>query len=181
MKFVVVLVFLSTCGVSAQTTDNIIPTRTGGTAFFITGNRLMTALHATDPADYSIEYKGIRYPYRVIFKNVDQDVAVIQIPKNACKTPLRLSLSKPALGTGVMCYGWPKGYKTTAGQIVAYDSEFTSGGFGICGPNNRTGVKTTARIVPGYSGGPAMCGGVVVGVCTNVWYYSSLVDVGYKK
>ncbi|MGF7396682.1 trypsin-like peptidase domain-containing protein [Thermoanaerobacterium thermosaccharolyticum] len=98
-------------------------------------------------------YDGKEYNGTVIGKGEDIDVALINVPELAGKTPVKISSRKGEVGDPVIAMGSPLGLQNTVttGIISGVDRDFT------IAPYVYKGVyQISAPISPGSSGGPLL-------------------------
>jgi putative serine protease PepD len=116
---------------------------------------------------------GQSHPAQVVGRDVDSDLAVIQVKGVAGLHPLALgSTDGLAVGDRVLAIGAPFGLRgtVTAGILSAKDRPLISGSTAAgAGPAYLDALQTDAPINPGNSGGPLLdADGALVGVNTVI-------------
>lgn len=164
----------------------------GATAFFVSGNELITAYHVIDsmnPNNIAINFNGYTYPARVVKVNQNMDAAKLEIIgyKDVCKQPLVISGKQLFQGTPYTMYGFPANegaaFTSRSGRIVnpSY-SMYSADGRRHW---RRPAVHGDSGATGGYSGGPVLDNqtGECIGILTNgsFWggaYFTSFSALG---
>lgn len=141
-----------------------------GTAFLIAPDIAVTAWHVVDgAAQVTVELGDERIDARVIGRDVDRDVAVLQLDVTVENpTLLPLATRPPRVGEEVAAMGHPRGLPLalTVGRVTSMNGEFDFGEDFDGDPLVIDDlIQTDAVVAPGNSGGPLINQrGQVVGV-----------------
>ncbi|MFU0784247.1 MAG: Peptidase S1 and S6 chymotrypsin/Hap [Thermoanaerobacterium thermosaccharolyticum] len=127
----------------------------GSGFLYDTNGDIITNAHVVNGASTAKvkTYDGKEYNGTVIGKGEDIDVALINVPELAGKTPVKISSRKGEVGDPVIAMGSPLGLQNTVttGIISGVDRDFT------IAPYVYKGVyQISAPISPGSSGGPLL-------------------------
>ena len=153
----------------------------GGSAFYIGDNLLMTNAHVVSDAR-NLEIKRAdraeKYPARVVFAGHDCDLAVITTDDASFfenMRPLEVG-ARPLMRSKVHTVGYPMGgTKLSITEGVVSRIEVRT--YVHSGADDHLTIQTDAAINPGNSGGPVFQGDKVVGVAFQGQFFSQ--SIGY--
>ncbi|PJZ69042.1 serine protease [Leptospira perolatii] len=144
-----------------------------GSGFIIQGNKILTNAHVVSESKYlKVKHynSGKYYPATVEFVGFDCDLAVLKVEDEEFfqgLEPLEILDSSPSLGSNVLILGYPQGDENLTlenGTVSRLERQRYS----FSGLDYRKVVRVNANILPGYSGGPAIQNGKVVGITFEV-------------
>jgi serine protease Do len=123
---------------------------------------------------------GTRIPATVVYRDPDQDLAVVKIP-GTYSSVAHLGTTSTTLGEPIIAIGNAFGQaqnSVSVGTIAGFNRVITARGAGLV--EHLSGLlETHASIVPGYSGGPLFdMNGNVIGI--NVAASASQNNVGFS-
>ena len=154
-------------------------TETTGTGIVLDGSgHILTNNHVVapqgDPGRVTVTFStGQHHPAGLVGRDVDSDLAVIQVKGVSGLRPLALGSARSLqVGDPVVAIGAPFGLvgTVTAGIVSARDRPLTSGSTDTgAGLAHLDALQTDAPINPGNSGGPLLdAAGTVVGINTVI-------------
>ncbi|WP_082281582.1 S1C family serine protease [Leptospira kirschneri] len=144
-----------------------------GTGMIISGNRILTNAHVVSNSSY-LKVKHFNstkfYKAEVQYLGFDCDLAILKVEENEFFSnvePLEISEVSPALGSNLLILGYPGGDENITlenGNV----SRVERVRYSFSGLDYRKAIRVNANIIPGYSGGPAIQNGKVVGITFQV-------------
>ncbi|WP_426486862.1 trypsin-like peptidase domain-containing protein [Leptospira interrogans] len=147
--------------------------RDAGTGMIISGNRILTNAHVVSNSSY-LKVKHFNsskfYKAEVQYLGFDCDLAILKVEEDEFFSgvePLEISEVSPALGSNLLILGYPGGDENITlenGNVSIVERVRYS----FSGLDYRKAIRVNANIIPGYSGGPAIQNGRVVGITFQV-------------
>ncbi|WP_061242145.1 S1C family serine protease [Leptospira interrogans] len=147
--------------------------RDAGTGMIISGNRILTNAHVVSNSSY-LKVKHFNsskfYKAEVQYLGFDCDLAILKVEEDEFFSgvePLEISEISPALGSNLLILGYPGGDENITlenGNV----SRVERVRYSFSGLDYRKAIRVNANIIPGYSGGPAIQNGRVVGITFQV-------------
>ncbi|EMN49565.1 trypsin-like peptidase domain protein [Leptospira interrogans str. L1207] len=147
--------------------------RDAGTGMIISGNRILTNAHVVSNSSY-LKVKHFNsskfYKAEVQYLGFDCDLAILKVEEDEFFSgvePLEISEVSPALGSNLLILGYPGGDENITlenGNV----SRVERVRYSFSGLDYRKAIRVNANIIPGYSGGPAIQNGRVVGITFQV-------------
>ncbi|EMO42178.1 S1C family serine protease [Leptospira noguchii] len=147
--------------------------RDAGTGMIISGNRILTNAHVVSNSSY-LKVKHFNsskfYKAEVQYLGFDCDLAILKVEEDEFFSnvePLEVTESSPALGSNLLILGYPGGDENITlenGNV----SRVERVRYSFSGLDYRKAIRVNANIIPGYSGGPAIQNGKVVGITFQV-------------
>lgn len=147
--------------------------RDSGTGMIISGNRILTNAHVVSNSSY-LKVKHFNsskfYKAEVQYLGFDCDLAILKVEEDEFFSgvePLEISEVSPALGSNLLILGYPGGDENITlenGNV----SRVERVRYSFSGLDYRKAIRVNANIIPGYSGGPAIQNGRVVGITFQV-------------
>ncbi len=139
----------------------------------ISGNRILTNAHVVSNSSY-LKVKHFNsskfYKAEVQYLGFDCDLAILKVEEDEFFSgvePLEISEVSPALGSNLLILGYPGGDENITlenGNV----SRVERVRYSFSGLDYRKAIRVNANIIPGYSGGPAIQNGRVVGITFQV-------------
>jgi S1-C subfamily serine protease len=157
------------------------PESSGGSAFYIGENRLLTNAHVVSDARNLLVKRADRpqrYEARVLFAGHDCDLAVITVEDASFFDGMKaLEIGpQPAMRSSVATVGYPMGgNKLSITEGVVSRIELHT--YSHSGADEHLSIQIDAAINPGNSGGPVIQGGKVVGVAFQGQFFAQ--NIGY--
>lgn len=144
-----------------------------GTGMIISGNKILTNAHVVSNSSY-LKVKHFNstkfYKAEVQYLGFDCDLAILKVEEDEFFSgvePLEISEVSPALGSNLLILGYPGGDENITlenGNV----SRVERVRYSFSGLDYRKAIRVNANIIPGYSGGPAIQNGKVVGITFQV-------------
>jgi len=148
-----------------------------GTGFFISSNgQILTNEHVVNGAQYiTISIEGKEYECQTVYKNENDDIAVIKIKDTTfLSNPINISIKKYEVGNNVIALGYP--LASAMGKELKMSVGIINSNKGF--QDDERYFQFSAPIDPGNSGGPVLdTSGNLIGLITSK--YKTGTNVGY--